>query len=606
METPLDRDIFLECNWVYNVLPEDHFGYTSVSLYLRKSSQEMSEEGKTQHSKILDLLARAASMILMPGSYNEPFAAYYKNFEAGQRTSLPDDFTVEEIVIFENILDCINEPWLHARIADLLWLLKTPKNPKDARLAIDSYVSHSISDQSWHRDVKICWERAARLSMQIRDDDRLNQIRGSLYSAFSSEYPRDKFMTLRIADLLDSLKIDDDLKENIACVLHRKACELKEKGDYNAARAYFELASKKFQQCSEENSWLKALVAIADCIELEADAQPADNNMVANTFYENAMQAYRKIPTKHRHAYGVDEKLVVIRKKITTSGKVSLDEMSEFSIPEIDISDVVQQAREHVSGKRNFEEALLHFAGLFGGPKYDELRESAKELMMEHIFSGLAGAKHVSPDGRIVAKTPAINLGAGDDDASNREALHWQIQKNFTIEIQLVVEGRILPALSKILVEHRFARANIVAICRQSALVPQGREQLLGYALWLGFEYEFGASIHLLCPQVEHIVRSKLKKAGACTSNIDKEGIETENGLSTLMDLPEALELFGENLTFEIKSVFTDVIGFNLRNEVAHGLLDDNGSLSLHSIYAWWMILRLIIHSLLSGNSKEH
>ncbi|HHQ4533740.1 TPA: DUF4209 domain-containing protein [Aeromonas veronii] len=145
----------------------------------------------------------------------------------------------------------------------------------------------------------------------------------------------------------------------------------------------------------------------------------------------------------------------------------------------------------------------------------------------------------------------------------------------------------------------------MVAACHHSPIVPQNREELLGYALWLGFEYEFGAAIHLLCPQVEHIVRSQLKEAGAHTTNIDREGIENENGLSTLMDLQEALKLFGEDLTFEIKSVFTDTLGFNLRNEVAHGLLDDNTSASIHTIYAWWMILRLVIRSIVDGSPKE-
>ncbi|MCF5911143.1 DUF4209 domain-containing protein, partial [Aeromonas veronii] len=163
----------------------------------------------------------------------------------------------------------------------------------------------------------------------------------------------------------------------------------------------------------------------------------------------------------------------------------------------------------------------------------------------------------------------------------------------------------VLPALRHLLMEHRFTKELMVAACYHSPIVPQNREELLGYALWLGFEYEFGAAIHLLCPQVEHIVRSQLKEAGAHTTNIDREGIENENGLSTLMDLQEALKLFGEDLTFEIKSVFTDALGFNLRNEVAHGLLDDNTSASIHTIYAWWMILRLVIRSIVDGSPKK-
>ena len=152
--------------------------------------------------------------------------------------------------------------------------------------------------------------------------------------------------------------------------------------------------------------------------------------------------------------------------------------------------------------------------------------------------------------------------------------------------------------------EHRFPKDLLIAACYQSPIVPKDREKLLGYALWLGFEYEFGAAIHLLCPQVEHIVRTQLKESGFHTSTIDKDGIENESGLSTLMDSQEAVQVFGEDLSFEIRSVFTEVLGANLRNEIAHGLLDDNASSSLPAIYAWWMILRLVLRSIVLGGVK--
>ena len=601
----LTRYLFLECNWIYDVPPNDRYGYSSVMGCLQKYSKEMLEQGKTEHSKTLDLLARSASMMLAPSSINEPFKAYSQEFQTGRRSALPDDFTEEELMFFAKILNDVNEPWLKARLADLLWLLRKPKNPEHAKAAIDSYVSQPLDDETWDRDVNACWERAARLCMQIRDFDRLSAIKGQLFSAFCSEYPRSKFMTLWIADLLDSLKIDGDFKEDIAATLHGKANDLLGDGDFHSARSYFELASKKYQQCSDENGWLGSLIAIAECFELEADSRSSGSNMVANSFYENAIQAYRRIPTKHRDAHGVEKKIIAIREKVATSGKASLNEMGMVKTPGIDISDMTKQSSQHVSGKRNAEEALMHFTGLFSGPRYKDLSESAKKIMQKSMFGSLFGSSHMSSDGRVIAKTPAMNLGAGEDDPANQAALHQQIQQQFSIEIQLVVEGQILPALTQLLMEHRFTKELMVAACHHSPIVPQNREELLGYALWLGFEYEFGAAIHLLCPQAEHIVRSQLKEAGAHTSNIDREGIENENGLSTLMELQEALKLFGEDLTYEIKSVFTDVLGFNLRNKVAHGLLDDNTSASIYTIYAWWMILRLVIRSLMDGSPKD-
>ncbi|MUG33895.1 DUF4209 domain-containing protein [Commensalibacter sp. ESL0382] len=68
--------------------------------------------------------------------------------------------------------------------------------------------------------------------------------------------------------------------------------------------------------------------------------------------------------------------------------------------------------------------------------------------------------------------------------------------------------------------------------------------------------------------------------------------------LNTLLKSPEIEKILDVNLLFEFKSLFIDPIGFNLRNNTAHGLLDDNEASSSASIYAWWFILKLIIHSI--------
>ncbi len=214
------------------------------------------------------------------------------------------------------------------------------------------------------------------------------------------------------------------------------------------------------------------------------------------------------------------------------------------------------------------------------------------------------GSSHMSSDGRVIAKTPPALLSS-EDTSQHSSALHTQIQQLLGIELQTVVKGQILPALKQILSEHRVSQNFMMALCNHSPIVPADRIQLLSFALWLGFEHDFGNSIHLLCPQVEHIVRVQLKEAGAQTTNINRDGIENENGLSTLMDLPEATEILGEDLVYEIKSIFTDVLGANLRNEVAHGLLNDNNSSSVNTIYAWWMVTRMVIDSVIKGSPTK-
>ncbi|MGF7433168.1 DUF4209 domain-containing protein [Pasteurella bettyae] len=56
--------------------------------------------------------------------------------------------------------------------------------------------------------------------------------------------------------------------------------------------------------------------------------------------------------------------------------------------------------------------------------------------------------------------------------------------------------------------------------------------------------------------------------------------------------------MLGDNLWFELQAVFSNSLGPNLRNEVGHGLLDDQKSDAIYSVYAWWRIFRWIIHNI--------
>ena len=176
--------------------------------------------------------------------------------------------------------------------------------------------------------------------------------------------------------------------------------------------------------------------------------------------------------------------------------------------------------------------------------------------------------------------------------------------RHYDCMISSAVYGLILPALDTVTSEHIVGKADFVELARRSPIVPTRREVLFGKALFYGFDHEFDTALNLLVPQIENMVRFRVKRLGARTTNVDADGIETENGLSTLMDLPQATAFFGEDVAYEIKTLFCDHFGQNLRNNVAHGLLDDDRSQSVHSVYAWWYGLKLVFNSYWSASRR--
>lgn len=45
---------------------------------------------------------------------------------------------------------------------------------------------------------------------------------------------------------------------------------------------------------------------------------------------------------------------------------------------------------------------------------------------------------------------------------------------------------------------------------------------------------------------------------------------------------------------FELNALFCSPFGPNLRNEFAHGLIDNGGFFSVSVVYAWWFMLKWV------------
>lgn len=269
--------------------------------------------------------------------------------------------------------------------------------------------------------------------------------------------------------------------------------------------------------------------------------------------------------------------------------------MGLISTSSIDITELVENAPKAVKGKTPIE-ALRAFATLHRGVNVKQLRENALKRLRDHPLQALMSATMLSRDGRVIAKRPGMSL-SGTATADDEIGIRAEMIRDFGILIGIIVQGDIWPALEIMLLEHRLSEADFVSLARQSPIVPNGRERLFGKALFFGYDRDFSTALHLLVPQIEHVVRVHLKQAGARTSNLDINGIENENSLSTLMELPEAPKVFGEDLAFEIRSLFCDAFGPNLRNELAHGLIEDEACQSVYAIYAWWLGLRLVFNA---------
>jgi len=68
-----------------------------------------------------------------------------------------------------------------------------------------------------------------------------------------------------------------------------------------------------------------------------------------------------------------------------------------------------------------------------------------------------------------------------------------------------------LLALAIISEAHCVKEIDMVELAKASALVPPNRAQMIGKGLYWGFVGDFGMAAHFLIPQMEAIIRDRMK-----------------------------------------------------------------------------------------------
>jgi len=124
-------------------------------------------------------------------------------------------------------------------------------------------------------------------------------------------------------------------------------------------------------------------------------------------------------------------------------------------------------------------------------------------------------------------------------------------------------------------------------------LIPPQREEFFVRGLAASFRGDLLLAHHLLIPQIENALRWVLHELGTIARAIDDAGIEEEWPLQRCLAAPKVVELFGENLVYELRTLLIEKGGPNLRHLSMHGVMSPGEYRSLQSFYAWRLMLKM-------------
>ena len=589
----LTAENFDACGWKDVLDGVTGRSYSSMWRAFYVAAKQAVEEGRQAEGKALWLLADACSLVLSPDSPNEPFKPFGQ-LQTGHRSAIPDDFNEADIAFFAEVIPAVEDPWLKGRLADLVWLIK--RDFKAALTAVDSYRLIPLDFENWMEMGKDCWKRAISLTLSLGKGagNRRAEMSVKLIEAFDTAAEEISHHVRELADLLESFNLDSSQRIAVARRLGSLARVYQSRADFFTAFYYFQSSADWFRASDDEENTTAMTIMMAETRCQESTKRlsaKSPSHSVATVCLEDAVQIYRTIP-RSRRTPAVDARIAELEACLYQSGLETLNEMQVVHTSGVDVGHIVQEARASVRGKRDKIEALKAFATLRDPIRFQNLKNSAIDDLTGHPVLSLFHMQQMTHDGRIAYKRRG---------ADQKEILESQMVVHYVTIIRLVAQARILPALDVLHLEHRFQEAEFIRIALVSAFVPWGRERLFGKALFAGFERDFGTALHLLIPQIEHFVRLRMKQAGVNTVWLNSDGRQNEVGLSTLMELPEADQLFGEDLSYEFKTLFCGPLGPNFRNNVAHGLLQDYQYWTAEAVYVWWFAFSFVFKGYLDA-----
>lgn len=497
------------------------------------------------------------------------------------RTVLPQDFTINQLEVFSQLIPTINEPELKARIADVLWEMKVGVKPfQFAEIAIEAYLSSAEILLQSQNDQIFSLERINR-SITLARRIRYRNHSG-MFQKIETFVDHDGLGELIFIRITEALLEDGFIPNNKLLEKSKKRyTQSLEEKNYVLADRYCELIITWFSATKEEDHKKNAQIDQANILVYIAEQSAESANYIAAVanikraiFYFGHLEGSESIRIK------LKEKLLEYQSKIGGN-------LQSFKFP-IDISEYVKKSTSLIKGK-NKEEAILTFSFIQNGPNKEFIRQQVIETQSPIL--SLVSREIIDDNGRTIANnTPSFNVNEEEKEKAIEEDMFSHVS-NFLRG--LMVEGVIRPCLYQLNLEHRISEIDLDFIVNNNPFIPEDRKLLFARGLLAGFKSDFIVATHILGLQVENSIRYLLNNEGVITTSLSSDGIQEEIDINRLLGLQELIPIFGEDLIFDLKGLLISRFGSNLRNRIAHGLLSSNDFYSPAVIYFWWLMLQI-------------
>ncbi|MEW6228923.1 MAG: DUF4209 domain-containing protein, partial [Bacillota bacterium] len=277
------------------------------------------------------------------------------------------------------------------------------------------------------------------------------------------------------------------------------------------------------------------------------------------------------------HQYGLSSEVSVVEERLRKCGEESVRDMKaiplKMSVSKEELDEFLKAMTEG-SFDSCVERVATHFI-----PNPDEAERFVLDMARKAPLQALIPQILVDDKGRPVAA-----VGSVEDDLASRVVL--QISQN------MALSAPFLEITLKTLRERgRLTARTVLAALGQSPLFAQERMPLLELGLDAYCNGNHAVAAHLLVPQIEAALRDLLVMAGGQAYRPGHNGELRLKTLDSVLRDPAIEAALPADVRTYLRILLTDARGWNVRNDVAHGLL--------HAGQYTWTLTDRVVHALM-------
>ncbi len=483
--------------------------------------------------------------------------------QAGVYPPPVEAFPEEGVAYFQQRLAQARHPSVRSRLADFLWL--RTKQIGMAEIAVAEYLKAVPQIVDSDRGRSMACDHLARaaylvLSLRRSTDALLGAIR-SLAERFVAD--QDGHLGHLLSATKDAIDLDPDLGEWLveqASTLAR--AKRGEEIQNRVLERHLLEALLPLERVRRNPSRSRAFkLRIAESFEDEAAVRAPEGGLIESTLLQKAIGAYQEAG----EADGVD-RLKPLLHQATQRAEEGLHTVStEFQVPAEELRDAVERLLAYGREKSPFAHLHVFAVSEHLWLDWSEVARRTAELNEQAPFLALVSKVVITQDGRPLERPSDLEKRREFDE------IQCYTQE---LTLQLMVSARKLGMLRE---RQAWNLDLLMQALAAGVLFDAEVLQSVAPGLRCFEEDRHWEAVHVLVPQIERIIRKLAKSVGTEVFRYKADTGELHwTSLKSLLEDPRVVQVLGvisADFARELRYLLIDTRGWNLRDDLAHGIL---------------------------------